>query len=158
MRLALALCLAAPSAVAAPPAMVPPAERADFVYLDKSERRLELRRGGEVLKTYRVALGFAPEGDKRREGDGKTPEGRYLLDWRNPQSRFHLSLHVSYPDARDREEARAAGVPPGGDIFIHGASRPGAGDWTLGCIAVTDAEMEEIWAMVPNGTIIEIEP
>ena len=151
-----ALC--ATQAEAVPPDLVAEAERADFVEVDKSERELRLLRDGEVLKTYRISLGFAPEGDKRQEGDGKTPEGRYRLDYRNPQSRFHLSLHINYPSAADRAEAKARGVSPGGEIFIHGASRRGAGDWTLGCIAVINEEIEEIWSLVPNGTVIEIRP
>lgn len=153
-------------AVGGPPELVPEPERADFVEIDKSARAMRLLRDSEVLKTYRVSLGFAPEGHKRQEGDGKTPEGRYVIDWRNPQSRFHLSLHISYPDARDRADAKARGVSPGGEIFIHGgpglkgqlASLWRGKDWTLGCIAVTDAEIEEIWSLVPNDTPIEIRP
>lgn len=165
LRLA-ALAATISSAAVAAPALVSEDRRADFVEVDKSDRELRLLRGGEVLKTYRVSLGFAPEGDKRQEGDGKTPEGRYVIDYRNPQSRFHLSLHISYPDAEDRAEAKARGVSPGGEIFIHGgpgikgqfASLWRGKDWTLGCIAVTDEEIEEIWALVPNGTPIEIRP
>lgn len=139
---------------------------ADRVVVDKSERALRLVRGGRVLKTYRVSLGGAPVGHKQREGDERTPEGRYVLDWRNPNSAMHRSLHVSYPDPADVARARAAGVPPGGDIMVHGI-RDGLGwvgklhrlvDWTDGCIAVTNREMDEIWRAVPDGTPIEIRP
>ena len=155
--LALALC-AAVSAGAA--------DKADLVRVDKSERRLELLHKGTVLRSYRVALGNAPEGHKREEGDERTPEGRYVLDWRNPGSSFHKSIHISYPNAADRAAAKAAGRDPGGLIMIHGQPN-GFGwwswllqlvDWTDGCIAVTDAEMDEIWTMVDNGTPIEITP
>jgi murein L,D-transpeptidase YafK len=133
---------------------------ADAVFLDKSERRLDLLRDGAVIASYDVALGFEPEGHKTEEGDGRTPEGEYLLDWRNPQSRFHLSLHISYPDATDRAQAEARGVSPGGDLFIHGTPlwARGRGDWTLGCIAVSNDEIETIWAAVPDGTPITIDP
>ena len=155
--LAVALCAAVPAGAA---------DKADLVRVDKSERRLELLRKGTVLRSYRVALGNAPEGHKREEGDERTPEGRYVLDWRNPGSSFHKSIHISYPNAADRAAARAAGRDPGGLIMIHGQPN-GFGwwswllqlvDWTDGCIAVTDAEMDEIWTMVDNGTPIEITP
>ncbi|MEX1107809.1 MAG: L,D-transpeptidase family protein [Dongiaceae bacterium] len=134
---------------------------ADAVYVDKSERRLDLLRDGEVIASFDIVLGFEPEGHKTEEGDGKTPEGTYRLDWRNPESRFHLSLHVSYPNEADRTQAEARRVSPGGDIFIHGT--PGwAGvardDWTLGCIAVSNDEIETIWDAVPDGTSITIDP
>ena len=154
---ALALCAAVP---------VRAADKADLVRVDKSDRRLELLRKGTVLRSYRVALGNAPEGHKREEGDERTPEGRYVLDWRNPGSSFHKSIHISYPNAADRAAAKAAGRDPGGLIMIHGQPN-GFGwwswllqlvDWTDGCIAVTDAEMDEIWTMVDNGTPIEITP
>lgn len=139
---------------------------ADRVVVEKAARTLTLYRDGKALKSYRVALGFAPEGAKERQGDGRTPEGQYIIDQRNPKSAFHRSLHISYPDTSDRARAAAAGVDPGGDIFIHGLPN-GFGylgavlnlrDWTLGCIAVTNAEIEEIWAAVPAGTPIEIKP
>ena len=140
--------------------------QADTVEVFKAARRLEHKRAGSVLKTYRVALGFAPERHKEREGDGRTPEGAYTIDARNPRSAFHLSLRVSYPDDKDRAHAAALGVPPGGDIYIHGlpngprklqVGHPGT-DWTTGCVAVTDAEMREIWSLVPTGARVMIHP
>lgn len=148
----------------APPAMAAAHERADLIRVWKSERRLELWRDGAVIRSYRIALGGAPEGHKAREGDQRTPEGDYVIDWRNPGSIAHLSLHISYPDADDLARAAAEGVPPGGMIMIHGILN-GWGflgplhrlyDWTDGCIAVTNAEMREIWSLVPDGTPIEI--
>lgn len=140
--------------------------KANKVILLKSERRLLLLRDETILKSYKVALGRNPRGGKTRRGDGRTPEGRYLLDWRNPKSRFYRSIHVSYPNAADREHARARGDAPGGDIMIHGlpngleaiGSAHANRDWTEGCIAVTNAEMDEIWAAVDDGTAIEIRP
>jgi murein L,D-transpeptidase YafK len=141
-------------------------EQADRVEVFKSARRLELWRGAKLLAAYRVALGFAPAGHKEREGDGRTPEGNYSIDARNPRSRFHLSLRVSYPDADDRERAARLGVPPGGDIYIHGkpngwrkhlVGHPRR-DWTTGCIAVSDPEMREIWSRVPTGARVVVRP
>ena len=148
------------------PPMAPPGLQADMVEVFKGERRLELKRDGRVLKRYRVALGFAPTGHKQQEGDGRTPEGRYEIDGRNPRSAFHLSLRVSYPDAQDKARAAAAGVPPGGDIFIHGQPNGLRGfftghprkDWTVGCVAVSDREMREIWSLVPTGARVVIHP
>lgn len=130
------------------------------IYVSKERRALYLLNGQDVLKRYDVALGFAPRGHKRQSGDGRTPEGLYRIDRRNPESAYHLSIGISYPNAADRAAAKAAGVDPGGDIFIHGASKqPGdESDWTAGCIAVTDAEIEEIYAMVKDGTPIFISP
>jgi murein L,D-transpeptidase YafK len=150
----------------APPQMVPQAARADLVEVFKGERRMELRRQGRLLKAYRVALGFAPLRHKEREGDGRTPEGSYTVDARNPKSAFHLSLRVSYPDERDRNRACKLGVAPGGDIYIHGlpnglrklwTPHPRR-DWTNGCVAVTDDEMREIWSLVPTGARVVIHP
>lgn len=129
--------------------------------LYKGQRRLFLDGGDRLLRSYPVGLGFAPVGHKQFEGDGRTPEGSYLIDRRNPQSRFHLSIGISYPNAADIAFARARGRSPGGDIFIHGGPRPGIDptnvrDWTAGCIAVTDRQIEEIYAMVRNGTPIDI--
>jgi murein L,D-transpeptidase YafK len=137
---------------------------ADRVLVEKSARRLTLYRGDTPLKTYRVALGRQPVGAKSREGDQRTPEGVYVIDERLPKSAFHLALHVSYPSGRDREAARSAGVDPGGAIMIHGLHN-GLGwvgrlhrllDWTSGCIAVTNGEIEEIWRAVPDGSPVEI--
>ena len=135
---------------------------ADFILVDKSDRTLTLFRGGVPFKSYRgLQLGDEPEGAKRFEGDERTPEGRYTVDYRNPRSAYHLSLHISYPDAADRAYAAARGYSPGGEIFIHG--QPNAlsegrmrGNWTDGCIAVANAEIEELWRAVPDGTTIEI--
>ena len=140
--------------------------RADRVLVEKAARRLTLLRDGTSLKTYRVSLGRAPVGPKEQEGDQRTPEGLYLIDFHKEDSDYHRALHVSYPEQRDIERAAAAGVPPGCDIMIHGI-RNGMGwigafhrrnDWTAGCIAVTDFEIEEIWRAVPDGTSIEIRP
>lgn len=167
------LMLALPSWLAAcdrkqEAARIPPQSNAlaDRIVVEKGARRMHLMRAGAVMKTYRVALGGNPVGHKEREGDSRTPEGLYVIDTRNPQSRFHLSLRVSYPNAEDRGRATARGVSPGGDIFIHGVPNSAglaealfAGrDWTDGCIAVTNAEIREIWAMVKDGTPIEIRP
>lgn len=129
--------------------------------LYKSERLLVLDGAEGVLSTYPVDLGFAPSGHKQFEGDGRTPEGAYVIDRRNPDSLFHLSIGISYPNEADRAFAEAQGKSPGGDIFIHGGPRRGIDptdkrDWTAGCIAVTDRQIEEIYAMVPDGTPIDI--
>lgn len=134
--------------------------------VNKSRREMLLVAGGAVLRSYRVALGFAPDGHKRQEGDGRTPEGRYIIDRRNPQSAYHLSLRISYPGPADRLRAAESGVDPGGDIMIHGLPNGLAPadrghperDWTRGCIAVTDSEIEEIWRLVDDGTAVEINP
>jgi murein L,D-transpeptidase YafK len=138
----------------------------DKVLVLKGKRRMHLLRRGMVLRTYEIALGRAPNGQKVKQGDGKTPEGWYILDSRNPGSRFHRSIRVSYPNEADRARARAMGVAPGGAIMIHGEPNhlqdigfSGQGwDWTEGCIAVTNREIEEIWNSVPDGTPIEIRP
>ena len=134
--------------------------RADQVVVNKSRRELLLLRGNVILRQYRIALGRDPIGHKQCEGDGRTPEGRYTIDRRNPKSKYHLSLHISYPSANDVARAQAAAVEPGGDIMIHGLKDGELrdGDWTQGCIAVTNEEMEEIWGLVPDGTVIVIEP
>ncbi|RFA31070.1 hypothetical protein CAI21_03095 [Alkalilimnicola ehrlichii] len=140
--------------------------QAEAVLVIKGERKLYLLRDGERYRAYPIALGGDPSGHKQQEGDQRTPEGDYVLDWRNPSSAFHLSLHVSYPNEDDRARAEARGVSPGGMIMVHG-QRNGLGwlgsllqrwDWTDGCIAVTNVAMEEIWRAVPNGTPIRIEP
>ncbi|NNE80523.1 MAG: L,D-transpeptidase family protein [Silicimonas sp.] len=125
----------------------------------KKARRMYLLSGNRVLKSYHIGLGFAPTGDKKIEGDGRTPEGRYTIDRRNPDSEFHLSIGIDYPNERDIAEAKALGKEPGGDIFIHGRGNPTQfllSDWTWGCIAVTNNEIEEIYAMVRDGTPITI--
>jgi murein L,D-transpeptidase YafK len=137
-----------------------PEPRASHVVVSKTNRALTLMSGEKTLKRYRVHLGFAPEGHKTRSGDGRTPEGRYVIDRRNARSDYYLSLGVSYPNPVDVARARAMGVDPGGSIFIHGGPRRPAErrkqDWTAGCIAVSDAEIEEIWSMVPTGVPITI--
>lgn len=147
------------------PAMAPQSQLADFVLVEKSQRRLTLMQGGEVLATYIISMGAnADDGHKQFEGDERTPEGRYVIDWRNENSIAHLSLHISYPSAADTEFARAQGRSAGGNIMIHGLPNGWgfigafhrAHDWTDGCIAVTNEEMREIWSRVPNGTPIEI--
>lgn len=139
---------------------------ADRVVVEKSARRLVLMADGAAIRSYSVALGAEPIGHKQREGDERTPEGLYFVDARNPDSSFHLSLRISYPDAQDRARAEAAGVDPGGLIMIHGLPN-GLGwigplhrllDWTDGCIAVTSGEMDEIWESVAIGTPVLIEP
>ena len=141
-------------------------ESADMVLLYKGRRTLYLMRDGEVLRSYSVALGRNPFGHKNQEGDGRTPEGGYLIDWRNPNSDFHLSLHISYPRPQDYRQARDAGVDPGGAIMIHGLPNGRTADevghprfdWTNGCIAVSNEEIEEIWELVEDGTAIFILP
>jgi len=139
---------------------------ADRIIVHKSAHTLQLMHAGQVIGTYKIALGGEPVGPKQRQGDHRTPEGTYVIDGRNAHSQFHRSLHVSYPNAIDRERARKLRVSPGGDIFIHGlpngygfvGAAHRARDWTDGCIAVTDQEIEEIWNLVDNGTVVEIRP
>lgn len=130
-----------------------------YVVVNKADRRMYLLHHDKVLENYDIRLGFAPEGHKEIEGDGRTPEGHYLIDRRNPNSAFHLSLGIDYPREHDRTKAEAIGKSPGGDIFIHGQKVPfkkDRGDWTWGCISVTNKEMEDVYAMVGNGTPILI--
>jgi len=139
---------------------------ADKILIEKKERLLTLISKDKVLKTYKIALGGNPNGPKERQGDNKTPEGTYVIDSRNKDSRYHLSLHISYPNEKDKKRARELGVSSGGDIMIHGIKNGfswmgdlhAERDWTKGCIAVTDEEIEEIDKLVPNGTIVEIRP
>jgi tetratricopeptide (TPR) repeat protein len=139
---------------------------ADKILIEKKARRLMLISKGEVLKTYKIALGGNPNGAKERQGDNKTPEGTYVIDSRNKDSHYHLSLHISYPNERDKKRARELGVSPGGNIMIHGIKNgfswvgdaQAEVDWTKGCIAVTDEEIEEIDKLAPNGTVVEIRP
>jgi len=139
---------------------------ADSMVLDKSDRQLTLYFRGQLVKQYGVALGKNPVGDKLTRGDGRTPEGLFFIEGRNPQSKYHLALRISYPDAAHRERAARRGVSAGGDIMIHGLPKPFAmigalhrqQDWTHGCVAVTNDEIEEIWRAVPNGARILIIP
>ena len=139
---------------------------ADKVIIEKEKRKLHLVRDGNAFRTFDIALGGAPLGDKEKEGDFKTPEGSYELDLRNPNSDYFLSIHVSYPNNRDRQEARQKGVDPGGQIMIHGqpntptysAGYYKSADWTNGCIAVSNSDMIDIWLMTPNSVTIEILP
>ncbi len=128
------------------------------VLVYKASRRLYLLNGDQTLRALDIELGSDPVGPKRMEGDGKTPEGSYLIDRRNPNSAYHLSIGISYPNEEDRARAAAMGVNPGGDIFIHGTPREkrGADDWTAGCIAVTNREIEDLYAMVRDGTPIHL--
>jgi len=140
--------------------------KADKVVVIKSKRIMLLLRDGGIFKTYKVALGKQPKGNKMTAGDQKTPEGIYRLDKRNPNSRFHMAIHISYPNEADLANARSLGVLPGNEIMIHGLPDDLAEigklhrrwDWTDGCIAVSNAEMDEIWQLVPDGTPIEIKP
>lgn len=158
---ALAFVLLAGPSVAGQTAPLP---TADFVLVDKSDRMLTLYAAGKPLRTITgLQLGAAPAGHKRFEGDERTPEGRYTIDFANPDSSYWLSLHISYPNAADRAYAEARGRSPGGAIFLHG--QPNwlpfgrlPGDWTDGCIALANAEIEELWRLVPDGTPIEIRP
>lgn len=157
--LLLALLLPAVGLARQAPDMAKPSESADRIVVDKSERRMQLFRNGQVIRSYRIRLGDAPVEPKRQQGDERTPEGEYRISGRNPNSRFHLSLRVSYPNAADRRQARRRGVDPGGDIMIHGGnSAAWPFDWTDGCIALTNAEIEEVWSLVPTGITIRIDP
>lgn len=143
---------------------IPSDANVDKVYVDKSERVLKLLSGDKVIKTYHIALGDSPAGHKRQQGDERTPTGTYKLDYKNEKSSYYRSIHVSYPNASDKAQARKRGVSPGGDIMIHG-QKNGFGhlaavtqkrDWTDGCIAVTDDEMDEIMSVYQAGMLIEI--
>ncbi len=139
---------------------------AEKIVIDKTERKLHLIRDGEAFRTFDIALGIRPTGDKESEGDFRTPEGSYLLDTRNPNSDFFLSIHISYPSRQDTQQARAKGLPPGGAIMIHGQPNTPTRseayyrtqDWTNGCIAVSNSDMIDIWLMTPDNTPIEILP
>lgn len=175
--LALAACANPPPKVAEAPSAQPPLAREaariqpqqrfahlDYLLVDKSERLMIGYAGGQPVRAWRdLQFGDAPQGHKRFEGDERTPEGRYVIEGRNPGSAYHLSLKVSYPNPQDRAFARAQGRSPGGDIFLHG--QPNGlpfgrmpGDWTDGCIALSNEEIEELWRIVPDGTVIEIRP
>lgn len=140
--------------------------RADRIVVLKGERRLNLMRDGDILKSYWIALGSSPVGHKNERGDGRTPEGVYLIEGRTTDSLYYRAMKISYPNEADRERARQLGVDPGGNILIHavpeGFEPTEAGarmiDWTNGCIAVTNADMDEIWAHAPDGIPVEIRP
>lgn len=175
--LALAACAAPPQDEARGPSSQSPLARVaarivperrfasvDYLIVDKSERLMVAYSGGQPVKAWRgLQFGERPQGHKQFEGDERTPEGRYVIEGRNPGSAYHLSLKVSYPNPADRAFAEAQGRSPGGDIFLHG--QPNSlpigrvpGDWTDGCIALSNAEIEELWWIVPDGTVIEIRP
>jgi murein L,D-transpeptidase YafK len=175
--LALAACAAPPQRVVDAPVLQPSLEReaarivpqrafaqVDYLLVDKSERLMIGYVGGQPVKVWRgLQFGDAPQGHKQFEGDERTPEGRYVIEGRNPGSAYHLSLKVSYPAPADRAFASQYGRSPGGDIFLHG--QPNGlpfgrvpGDWTDGCIAFSNEEIEELWRIVPDGTVIEIRP
>lgn len=138
----------------------------DKVLILKSERQLHLQQRGETIRSYRISLGKQPTGAKQREGDLRTPEGFYWIDWRKPSDKYQLSLHISYPNARDLAHAKNAGVPAGGMIMIHGTPLDEEYpewffhtlDWTEGCIAMKNDDMREVWSLVKDGTLIEIRP
>lgn len=147
-----------------PKNQIPGEQKADRIVVEKSKHTMTLMAGPRTLKVYKVALGRGGSGSKERAGDNKTPEGEYVIDQKNARSRFHLALHISYPNADDKKRAHEAGVDPGGAIMIHGLEN-GLGwqgliqhdvDWTEGCVAVSNSEIEEIWRLVPIGTPIEI--
>jgi murein L,D-transpeptidase YafK len=155
----------------APPGLYSVARATDFpvadkVVVEKGKRKLHLLKGGVAIRSFDIALGIRPIGDKEREGDFKTPEGNYLLDARNPDSEYFLAIHVSYPDSRDRAEALSKGEDPGGAIMIHGQPNDPTRseayyrtqDWTNGCIAVSNSDMIDIWLMTTENTPIEIRP
>jgi len=162
VRLLLAMLICLPGSGQTPAT----AKTAESIVIVKSARTITLLSGGQVLKTFKVALGGQPVGAKERVGDHKTPEGEYVVDSKNAHSRFYRALHISYPNAADRKRARKLGESPGGDIEIHGLGKEFAWvgalhrqtDWTDGCIAVTNAEMDEIWSRVPVGTPVSIRP
>ncbi|NJO37096.1 MAG: L,D-transpeptidase family protein [Rhizobiales bacterium] len=169
-RVALAVSVAVFAMAASRPAdaQLPSIARdpVDLVIIYKSDRLLELKRKGQVVHSFKIALGAEPEGHKLAEGDSRTPEGVYTLDWRNPHSQFYRSIHISYPHAMDQASALRRGVSPGGLVMIHGLpngrrademNHP-ANDWTNGCIAVTNDEMDQIWSLVEDGTTIIIFP
>lgn len=140
--------------------------KADSIVILKKEHTMELLTGGKVIRTYKVALGQGGLAPKEREGDARTPEGHFVIDAKNEHSKYHKALHVSYPSTEDRKRAARLGVSPGGAIMIHGlpegkawvGARHRLFDWTLGCVAVTNEEIDEVWTLVPVGTPVEIRP
>ncbi len=163
MTLLSALCAAFPLLATA---VLSAALQADQIVIRKAKRELILFSKKKEMRRYRIALGPNAVGHKVKQGDGRTPEGSYIISGRNERSAYHRSLRISYPNEQDRARARKLGVNPGGDIMIHGlpngqgwiGAAHRAADWTAGCIAVTDEEIEEIWRLVPNGTPVRIEP
>jgi murein L,D-transpeptidase YafK len=155
-----------PTSALLTPSVEPALPMADRVLVQKSERKLQLLRNGEVIRTYKIALGLRPEGHKEYEGDFRTPEGQYTLSRRNPNSEYFLSIQIDYPNERDIKRARRLGQRPGGAIMIHGQPNVPRKprdyysnvDWTEGCIAVSNSDMVEIWLMTPPDTPIEIRP
>jgi murein L,D-transpeptidase YafK len=171
MFLLLGLSLLSPQearSITPPPGMAPQPQTVAEIFVFKKERRMELRdRYGNIVRSYRISLGKNPLGHKEYEGDNRTPEGRYMIDARNPNSDFYLSLRISYPNEKDRQEARKRGKSPGGNIFIHGLPNGKSwmwwkyntrSDWTNGCIALTDTEIKELWDIVEDKTPIVIYP
>lgn len=145
---------------------LPAMDPADSLVVEKAKRELRVYRAGRVIQVSRIALGEAPRGDKRCEGDRKTPEGRYRIDFRNDRSLYHRSLRIGYPSAVDRREAKAAGCAPGGDIMLHGlpegmgrwGARALQSDWTWGCVALTDDGIDSVWKVARVGTLVVIRP
>ena len=160
------LCLSFAAAAQATATPAHAGQNVDKVLVVKSERKLQLISRGQPIKSYRISLGKQPNGAKQHEGDRRTPEGFYWIDWRKTSEKYQLSLHISYPNARDQAHARDQGIAPGGMIMIHGTPLDEEYpewffhtlDWTEGCIALTNADMKEIWSLVKDGTLIEIRP
>lgn len=158
----LSLCLGLASQALA----VQAAQTVDKILVEKSLHRLQLISGGQAIKSYRISLGKQPKGPKLHEGDLRTPEGLYWVDWRRKSKNYQLAMHLSYPNARDKARAKAAGVNPGGMIMIHGTPLDDEYpewffhtlDWTRGCIAMKNADMREVWSLVKDGTLVEIRP
>lgn len=158
--------IATPTISHAPAVNISSAITADSIVVEKSKRTLTLYQMGIPVRTYKVALGKQPVGDKIKIGDNRTPEGVFFIDFKKPESKFYKSLHISYPDAAATQRASKLGVAPGGDIMIHGLPAAFAKlgqehatyDWTEGCIAVTNAEIDEIWRAIPMGAMIQIKP
>jgi murein L,D-transpeptidase YafK len=160
----LCLCFTLASQAATLPVVQP--RSVDKVLVEKARHKLHLISRGETIRSYRISLGKQPKGSKQREGDLRTPEGLYWIDWRRKSENYQLAMHISYPNARDRAQAKAAGVNPGSMIMIHGTPLDDEYpewffhtlDWTKGCIAMSNADMREVWALVKDGTLIEIRP
>ena len=154
--------------LAAQIAATAPSPQAERIFIDKSEHRLDVIAGNKVIASFKAGFGVYPVGPKQRQGDRKTPEGKYVLDYKNPNSAYYRSIHISYPNAADRARARRAGVPTGGDIMIHGQPNDPrvamaiklwpSPDWTDGCISLDNADMKKLWEMVKVPTPIEIVP